>query len=132
MHWQHAVLPVLCACAWQQAQEEIIGQKHPIPLRIQPVLHLQVGSYQQYWGGVSGGVEGNESLLHRALQEVSHAADWQTAAVWSVVDAVPPNGHTNGVTTTVCQTAQLKDAAAAAAPLIALQVVKSLHDQLFL
>lgn len=31
----------------------------------------QVGSYQQYWGGVSGGVEGNESLLHRALQEVS-------------------------------------------------------------
>lgn len=34
------------------------------------LLRMQVGSYQQYWGGVSGGVEGSESLLHRALQEV--------------------------------------------------------------
>jgi hypothetical protein len=40
----------------------------------------QVGSYQQYWGGVSGGVEGNESLLHRALQEVS-SCDPETPSV---------------------------------------------------
>jgi hypothetical protein len=41
---------------------------------------LQVGSYQQYWGGVSGGVEGNESLLHRALQEVRHSTGTAAAS----------------------------------------------------
>lgn len=30
----------------------------------------QVGSYKNYWGGVSGGVEGSESLLRRAQIEV--------------------------------------------------------------
>lgn len=43
----------------------------PVHTHCLPWCPAQVGSYQQYWGGVSGGVEGNESLLHRALQEVN-------------------------------------------------------------
>jgi hypothetical protein len=34
------------------------------------LVRVQVGTYKLHWGGVSGGVEGEESLLHRALQEV--------------------------------------------------------------
>jgi 8-oxo-dGTP pyrophosphatase MutT (NUDIX family) len=30
----------------------------------------EVGTYPHMWGGVSGGVEGNERLLHRAQQEI--------------------------------------------------------------
>jgi hypothetical protein len=40
---------------------------------------MQVSTYQGYWGGVSGGVEGNESLLDRALQEVGHQQYSSTA-----------------------------------------------------
>lgn len=31
----------------------------------------QVSTYQGFWGGISGGVEGDESLLGRALQEIN-------------------------------------------------------------
>ncbi|KAF6256070.1 hypothetical protein COO60DRAFT_148070 [Scenedesmus sp. NREL 46B-D3] len=34
----------------------------------------KVGSYRHLWGGVSGGVEGSESLLDRALTEIAEEA----------------------------------------------------------
>jgi hypothetical protein len=36
-------------------------------------VSLQVSTYRHQWGGVSGGVEGSESLLDRALTEVRPA-----------------------------------------------------------
>jgi hypothetical protein len=36
------------------------------------VVNLQVSTYRGMWGGISGGVEGAERLVDRAMLEVSH------------------------------------------------------------